>query len=162
MERNRRTDALEKESQGGFTLLEVIVAVSILTVGLLAVATMQGSAIIANGSAMDVTDATTLASDQMEKLAALPYDDAALQDTDDDGVSGLDNIEFDGDPLTAADADYGITEQTARGKTYAVYWNVAVDDAAVGTKTVHVIVTWRDHGRLKHLTLQYIRPRLQG
>ncbi len=160
MERNRRTCAPGKESQRGFTLLEVIVAISILTVGLLAVATMQGSAIIANGSAMDVTDATALASDQVEKLAAVAYDDASLEDRDGDGVSGLDNIEFDGDPLTAADADYGITRQTARGKTYAVYWNVAADDAAVGTKTVHVIVTWEDHGRVKHLTLQYIRPRL--
>lgn len=135
-------------------------AVSVLTIGLLAVATMQGSAIMANGSAMDLTDATTLASDRLEKLAAIAYEDPNLEDKDGDGAAGLDNTSFDDDPLTTADADYGITQQTARGKTYTVYWNVAVDDAMAGTKEVHVIVTWEDHGRAKHLTLQYIRPHL--
>jgi type IV pilus assembly protein PilV len=160
MEQNRRTDAPEKGNQRGFTLLEVIVAISVLTVGLLAVATMQGSAIMANGSATDMTDATTLASNRLETLDALAYDDVELEDRDGDGASGLNDRGFDDDPITAADADYGITEQTARGKTYSVYWNVAVDHARVGTKTIQAIVAWKDHGRVKFLTLQQIRPHL--
>ena len=160
MEYDRQSDLLGKEKQKGFTLLEVIVAISILTVGLLAVASLQGSAIMANASATDVTDATTIASDRIEKLAALAYDNTDLVDTDGDGVTGLDDTKFDNNPLTGADADYGITEQTARRKTYFVYWNIAVDNPKAGTKTIQVIVAWQDHGRTKQLTLQDIKPHI--
>lgn len=153
-------DVSGNQKQKGFTLLEVIVAISILTVGLLAVASMQGSAIMANASATDVTDATTIAADRLEKLAALAYNDSDLKDRDDDGAAGLGDTGFDHNPLTGGDADYGITEQTARGKTYSVYWNIAVDDPKAGIKTIQVIVAWQDHGRTKQLTLQDIKPNI--
>lgn len=160
MEHDQQTDLLGNERQKGFTLLEVIVAISILTVGLLAVATMQGSAIMANASATDVTEATTLAADRLEKLAALAYDGTDLQDTDGDGAAGLGDTGFDDAPLTPGDADYRDIQQTARGKTYSVYWNIAVDDARLGTKTIQVIVAWEDHGRTKQLALRHIRPHI--
>ena len=155
-----RADISSRERQEGFTLLEVIIAISILTVGLLAVASMQGSAIMANASATDITDATTMAADRLEKLAALSYNHTDLQDTDGDGAAGLGNTGFDADPLTAADADFGIAQQTARGKTYSVYWNIAANDPKVGTKTIQVIVTWEDHGRTKQLSLRHIKPNI--
>ena len=52
--------------EGGFTLLEVIVAVSILTFGLLAVASMQLTAIHGNYNASNITEATTVAQDRLE------------------------------------------------------------------------------------------------
>ena len=55
----------------GFTLLEVIVGISILTVGLLAVASMQASSIRGNSFAGGVTEGATWAADRMEKLVAL-------------------------------------------------------------------------------------------
>jgi len=160
MKHRRRIGTSGNAKQKGFTLLEVIVAISILTVGLLAVASMQGSAIMANASATDVTDATTLAADRLEKLASLAYDDTDLFDTDSDGAAGLGDTGVDNNPATGNDADYGITWQTARGKTYSVYWNIAVDDARVGTKTIQVIVAWQDHGRTKQLTLRHIKPHI--
>lgn len=62
-------------NEKGFTLLEVIIAVSILTFGLLAVATMQITAIRGNNFAYIRTEATTLAQDMMEELIAMPFDD---------------------------------------------------------------------------------------
>ena len=68
----------KKDREAGFTLLEVIVAVSILTVGLLAVASMQTAAIRGNETAYRVTESVTWAQDRLEFLLSLPYDDAAL------------------------------------------------------------------------------------
>jgi type IV pilus assembly protein PilV len=61
--------------QGGWTLIEVLVAVVILTVGLLAVGTMQISAIRGNFMGGNTSTALTLASQKMEDLFNQPYDD---------------------------------------------------------------------------------------
>jgi len=53
---------------GGFTLVEIMIALFILSVGLLAVATMQISAIRGNAMGNDVTHATLLAQDMLEQL----------------------------------------------------------------------------------------------
>ncbi len=66
-------------NEGGFTLLEVIIAISILSVGLLAVASMQVAAIHGNSFAYDISEAVTLAQDRMEYLSSLPFDSALLQ-----------------------------------------------------------------------------------
>jgi len=138
------------QNEKGFTLLEVIVAISILTIGLLAVASMQVSAIKGNTLAFGITEATSWASDQIEKLIVLPYDHADLQDTDGDGASGLEDA-------SEATDDNPNTPPPTHGK-YKVYWNVAVDDTADGTKTVNVIVTWTDHGIQKRVSIRNIIP----
>jgi type IV pilus assembly protein PilV len=134
-------------NEKGFTLLEVIVSISILTIGLLAVASMQVSAIKGNTLAFGVTGATSWASDQIEKLIVLPYDHEDLQDTNGDGASGLEN---------ASEAtDDNPNPPPTHGK-YKVYWNVAVDDTADGTKTLNVIVIWADHGIQKSVSIRNI------
>ena len=62
-----------KLGQGGFNLLEVLIAITIFSIGILAVASMQISSMMGNTSAKDVTEGATLATDQLEKLMALPY-----------------------------------------------------------------------------------------
>ena len=136
-------------NEKGFTLLEVIVAISILTIGLLGVASMQVSAIKGNTLAFGITEATSWAGDQIEKLIVLPYDHADLQDTDGDGASGLENA--------SAATDDNPNPPPTHGK-YKVYWNVAMDDTADGTKTVNVIVTWADHGIQKRVSIRDIIP----
>ena len=61
--------------QSGFTILEVMVAISILAVGLMAVFSAQSRSIMGNKDANRQTEAMTLAQDKMEELLALPYDD---------------------------------------------------------------------------------------
>jgi prepilin-type N-terminal cleavage/methylation domain-containing protein len=160
MEHSQKNVRSEEQRQQGFTLLEVIMAISILTIGLLAVATMQGSAMRANAVATDLTNAATIAADRMEKLAALGYGDVNLEDRDGDGASGLEDTGFDNNPLTTADADYRTNRHTATGKAYAVYWNVAIDDATAGTKTINIIVAWDERGREKKVSLRLIKPQL--
>ena len=64
-----------KARQSGFTILEVMIAISILAIGLLAVFSGQTMAIQRNNTANRLTEAMTLAQDKAEELLALPYDD---------------------------------------------------------------------------------------
>ena len=64
-----------KARQNGFTILEVMIAISILAIGLLAVFSSQNMAIQGNNRASHLTEGMTLAQDKMEELLALPYHD---------------------------------------------------------------------------------------
>ena len=83
---------ISRKNEKGFTLVEVMVAVAILSFGILAVAAMQNAALLGTTKARAVTEATTVAMDRMERIFAIPY--AALEtyplDTarDDSDLSG--------------------------------------------------------------------------
>ena len=152
-EMNRKIIFKERNqgTEKGFTLLEVMVALGILSVGILAVASMQAAAIRFNSSAGDITEAVALAGEQMEKLIALPYNDDLLKDTDEDGLDGLQD---------AADDTADQRLVLALTGKYTLYWNVAVDKVATGTKTVNVIVTWHDRRGERRLSIQHVIPNL--
>jgi prepilin-type N-terminal cleavage/methylation domain-containing protein len=138
----------------GFTLLEVIVAISLLTFGLLGVASMQVAAIKGNAFAGGVTEATTLAGDRLEYLMTLNYDDPAdstelLDDVDGDGAPGLNDA-------TSATADHYRTYTDENGTLYNLYWNTARDVPTADTTIVKVIVTWSNRGILKKVSVQCI------
>jgi len=145
-----------RDQEKGFTLLEVLVAITVLTVGLLGMALMQASAIRANAFAANTTEAVNWAEDQMEKLMMLPWDDPLLQDTDGDGVAGLTDTGYDSDPATLADSDHPAVIHGG----YRIYWNVAADVTAPDTKTVTVNVLWSDHGTTKSVSLRNLMSKL--
>lgn len=58
----------------GYTIIEVMFALSIFAIGILAVSGLSISAVSSNASARRITDASVLAEDRLERLAALPYD----------------------------------------------------------------------------------------
>ena len=60
----------------GFSLIEVLISLVILSVGLLAVAQMQVAAIRSIAFSRHMTSATYLARQQLEYLRSLPYDDS--------------------------------------------------------------------------------------
>jgi type IV pilus modification protein PilV len=66
---------MKKSNQKGFSLIEILIAITVFAIGILAVAGMQITAIKGNSFANDLTKATTLAQDRMEKLISLPYID---------------------------------------------------------------------------------------
>ena len=76
MEKKRKLDSGSKEA--GFTLIELIVAIAILTIGLLAVGSMQIAGIGGNRLAYRTTEAVTLAQDRMERLLFRPFADPLL------------------------------------------------------------------------------------
>lgn len=120
--------------EGGFTLIEMLIAVSILSAGLLALGSMQVSAIGGNAHSANVTEGSTLAADRLEKLIALPYTHADL-------TSGA-HV----DPSPPA------------GRT--VRWNIVDNAPLLNTKTITLTVQWTDHEIQKSVSMQRILARM--
>jgi len=116
--------------KGGFTILEAVFAISILAVGILAVASLQGSAIRSNGSAVELADATARISSQLEALTMLPF--------------------------TAPELDSeGNPHGPIASGPYSISWNV--ENSLTGdSKTIDMTVRWNDHGIPKQLSLSHI------
>ena len=127
----------EQDNEAGFTLLEVIAAVSILTVGLLAVASMQTAAIQANDKAYRVTEGATWAQNRIEALMGLPYDDPLLS------IDPEENTD-----LASQDPDgYTITHIVGVGPV-------------TNTKLITVFATRQDRGATKVRRLTSIKNNL--
>src|SRR5215510_14128958 len=109
-------------TEKGFTLSEALVAIVVLSLGLLGLERMHIAAIQVNTIASRLTQATTLAQDRAEQLMALPYDDAMLVDTTDPNPP----------------------------KGYTISWKVETDSPSKGIKTINIDVTWKNRaGELK-------------
>jgi Tfp pilus assembly protein PilV len=68
---------LKKMDTAGFSIIETLIALSIFTIGILAVATLVLSSIGENASARRITEATALAEARLEQLVTLPYGEIA-------------------------------------------------------------------------------------
>ena len=69
----RKTQTRPTVNKDGFTLLETMIALVVLTIGILAMMTMQTSAITGNYRASTMTIASNIASRQVEQLRNLPF-----------------------------------------------------------------------------------------
>jgi len=78
--RPKRQSIDRTSAQHGFSLMEVMIAMAIFAIGILAVSAMQINSIKLNAGARMQTEATSVASDTMERLLALPYDHPQLAD----------------------------------------------------------------------------------
>ena len=134
-----------KTEQSGFTLIEVVVAMAILAIGILALYTMQSTGVIGNGTASRLTGKATWAADQIETMVGIDYDDNMFNDNDGDGTDqDIDYNGVDDDTGNFGLYDTGVnadgTSTTVDGK-YTISWNVAIDHPMDRTKTICVIVT---------------------
>jgi prepilin-type N-terminal cleavage/methylation domain-containing protein len=115
----------------GYTLIEILIAIAILSIGLLAVATMQISSIRVNDTARRMTRRATIAQDRLEYIMSLKYTHAVLTSgshTDGSAPSG-----------------------------YSISWTVSTGGALPPlTKLIRVNVTERG----KTTTMSNIKPRL--
>lgn len=134
-------------NEQGFSLIEVIVALVVLTIGVLAVNAMQTVSIRGNKTANDITKATSWSSDQVERIFRMDYDD--LTDENANGTAGLGDIGADGDVVMDNDP----------GGDFTIAYNVADEDPMRNIKTVHVVVSWVDRGTNKSVTIRHKKSR---
>jgi type IV pilus assembly protein PilV len=132
------------KSTKGFTLIEVMIAVVILAVGLLALMTMQIVSIKANAFSSEMTYSTMLAQQQLETLKNLLFTDAALTETTPSTPHTLPPI------------------IDAKGGSYALSWQVANTTASMKTITLDVIWQSRRQGESSQTSEQQtVRTRMQ-
>jgi len=156
-------------NQKGYTLVEVLVALGILGFGLLAVATMQVTAIKVNARASALSQGVTLAQSKVEELMNLPDDHDDLKDqspfngtnqdlfpTTADGEG--DGVDDDGDNFGLDDTT-GADGSESNGR-YSIYWNVAIDEPVTASKTIRVSVTWIERGKNKRVSLDFVKTNL--
>lgn len=129
----RRTRAPRRE---GFTLIEVMIALSILAVGLLTVAAAQLYAMRGGSSGRHASDAATIAHSQLEDFQRMDFADADFADTAgawQDGVvpPELGVVEILGGTLTEM--------------TYTLQYRI--DDVDPNLKAVDVRVNWDEPQR---------------
>lgn len=137
--------------QKGVTLIEAMIAMLLLSIGIIAVAAMQTKAISASGAAFERTGANGVALTVLESLKALPFDDANLVATptlnNDAGARKYTEAGFPAlKPVLKmpAGAVAGTVVDNS-GLTYQLSW--AVQDAAFAVaenpyKTIRVFMTW--------------------
>lgn len=136
-----------KFKEEGFSLVEVLIAVCVLTIGILSVNAMQINAIGGNFTANHITESTSWGSDRVESLLSLDYTDSTLDDGDGDGDAGLDDVDANADgSMTSPDGEYNI------------FWNVSENSPMNGVKTINVIINRQVNGLTKTVTMSYIKP----
>jgi len=166
------------KNQKGVTLIEAMIAIAILTIGIMAAMGMQIRAIGAGSTALNRTDANNVALTLMETLKDLPFDDANLNFTPTGGAAPGDLVQATARTFTTV-ANFprmgafvqmpaGAVPGTVvdhSGITYQLSWAVRDNpvDPADPTgdrtgKTIRVFMTWNSpmgQNRLEMTTVKY-------
>ncbi|MGB9824340.1 MAG: type IV pilus modification PilV family protein [Candidatus Hydrothermia bacterium] len=117
-----------KLNKKGFSLIELLVALSILAIGLLGIIPLAITTIRLNTYQNQMLNAKYLAERQAEFLRSITFTAPELANDNDNN-----------DLYDTANPDH-ILATTIEGITYNVMWNI-VDDSA-GTRTINIIVQW--------------------
>lgn len=137
------TETKSPPKEAGFTLLEAVIAMAILSVGILGTYSMQVASIRGNAKASNITMASSWGMKKIEELIDSPYSDIA--DTDEDGTAGLEDT---------TGADY--SETTSDG-LYTIFTNVAEDIPISGCKTIYVLVQDNSERLSNEVVVQYVK-----
>ncbi len=139
-------DILQTNNDTGFTLMEVLIALMVFSIGVLGVALMQIAAIRGNSWANDLSEATVFGSNQIEQILSWDYDDSRLDSTNNNSYTLPDG--------TTAVVDGSQMDSTS---SYHACWQVTDNTPVTGSKTIDLTVYWNQKGQLKRFSLQTVK-----
>jgi Tfp pilus assembly protein PilV len=154
----RKGSSRKTRREGGFTLIETMVAILVMTIGLFGVAALMSSSLNSGAHSRYMSTAALLASEKLEDLSRLPNNDTAL-------VAGAYN-----DVVQISSGNGNIAETTSSGGTTTLYtqtpggnitvtpngampaatadtltfnrsWTIVADSPVVKVRTITVTVT---------------------
>ena len=149
-------EIIKSSYQHGFTLIEVLIATAIFSIGILAVFSMQLSAVKSNTNARHSTTVLTIAKDRVEDLIDLPYDHADLTGAAAPGIvhapdAGADVIDNDED---------GQIDEAGEAGQISITWTVIDDQPLLGTKSVRVTAVRSVSSRQRTAALDFIKANM--
>ena len=179
MKKNRESRRRAADSRG-FSLIEVLLGISVFMIGMLGVTALNVSSLKSNTFSGNLSEATLLASAKIEELMATDFNDIVSggadgnalaedgnkdnMDDDDDADTGnnKDGIANFGLDIIGAGAD-GTDTNKGRKDMYTVYWNVADSKPIVvspsRTKTINIIVEWYVKDEPRRISMQVVRTK---
>ncbi len=133
-----------RRNDEGFSLVEILAVVSVMSVGMLSSAKMQTTSLTATNQSQRSTEGITVAQDKSENLMGLSFDDGALNDTTPVGTST-------------------IYEETNPPAGYGIRWKVDADNPVEGAKLVQVTTYWTGNdGKTDTRTLSFVKSNCTG
>ncbi len=123
-----------KHSRAGYSLVELLVAISIFAITAAAIAAqmVHSTAMISQNA--EASQAITIAQQVMEDIRTLAYSDMS---------SGAETV-------------------TWKGQQFNALWHVSEDEPEPGTKTVVVTVSWEDKGETKTYETRSVYSQVQA
>jgi type IV pilus modification protein PilV len=116
---------------GGFTLIELMIAIVILGFGILGLVYAQVNALQTTTLARQRTQCTVIGADRFEKMMMLPYDDGQLTPN---------------------------TTTTVVDDPYTIQWQVSAENTPIqNVKTVTVTTSWTTKGQQRSETYVYYK-----
>lgn len=166
------------KTENGFTLIEVMITMLVLSIGILAMTMMQIKATNGSSSAFSRSRGNSIALTFLEELKRLPFDDTNLT-----GTAGADldagKAPPGGDPTPAAaahvytPADFPFLNNMFQssgndildttGRTYQIFWNVDKSMITIGTDsytpfcTIRLFVYWNTPLGRNHLIITTVK-----
>ena len=147
----------DARAESGFTILELIVALTVLAIALFGIASVFDASVRTSDLDIRRTEAVALSVQAVESLRAVPYSTLGLAPSD---PSPADACDAGSTVVRASGAPYAaVTSQTVNGVTYAIDRCVVWAQASSGGSTtaykrVTAAVSWTDQARVAHVVRQ--------
>jgi len=125
----------------GFTLLEILISVMILTIGIMAVSQLTITSQNANRVIKQYMEGREALARGMEVLKLLPEDDPLLSRT-------CDSLHLNTISLAHQSDTNNLVGKTIGATPYDIYWNVADSFPTIAYKTIRMIVVNNEGQRL--------------
>jgi prepilin-type N-terminal cleavage/methylation domain-containing protein len=142
-------------SQAGFGLLELMIALTILAIGILGIMKLQMQSSFGNAASRNNTAAVNLARSKLESLKRVGsysiQEGVVLELQDQNGSTALDdwtNPDFSEGPVNEAE------DSSSLGKIFTRMWNIADSTPMTNFKTVRVRVKWSHNGEPRFVDLE--------
>lgn len=148
-------------NEKGFTLLEVIIVMGVLSIGILGVAVMQFTATGSNSRAFRMTEATNVATDRIEEILLMDATDPLLVDDNNSALRRMGiPVNVNGGVISVVNEQVD-TVENPNSEGYTVAWDGRPwNDPATGAQVgidIRLYVVWTEEAELRTVEFYFVK-----